>query len=72
MSKLKCCPFCGGEAEVRAFTATTQFVQCVSCEACTTAFETGEEAQASWNKRNTLRNRLRKVVKSWLKNWLED
>ena len=72
MTDLKSCPFCGGKAEVRAFTLTMQFVQCMECRARTAAFETSEEAQQSWNKRNTLADKLRRVLKSWLKNWLKD
>ncbi len=69
---LKPCPFCGSEAEIRAYTATTQFVQCIKCNAGTTACETSEEACLLWNKRNTLLVRLRKVVRTWLNKWLKD
>lgn len=68
MSKaLKPCPFCGGQAELRVYSAELQFVQCSVCLAGSTAFTNSEEAVAAWNKRNTLLNRLRRVVKSWLK-----
>ena len=72
IEKIKRCPFCGGQAEVREFTATLIFVQCKSCLAGTTAFPTGEEAVAAWNKRWTLSKKLRKVVREWLKNFLKD
>ena len=70
--KLKPCPFCGGEAELRIYSAELQFVQCVSCLASSTAFHTGDEAVTAWNKRWTFYSRLRKVVREWLKNWLKD
>ena len=72
MTELKRCPFCGGKAELRAYSAELQFVQCVDCLSGSTAFPTGAEAITAWNKRNTLLSRLRKVVKRWLKNWLKD
>ena len=72
MTELKRCPFCGGKAELRVYSAELQFVQCVDCLSSSTAFMTGNEAIDAWNKRNTLLSRLRKVVKRWLKNWLKD
>ena len=70
--ELKPCPFCGGEAEVRMFTATLIFVQCKNCLAGSTAFSTDEEAVTAWNKRWTLSKKLRKVIRECLKNWLKD
>ena len=69
---LKRCPFCGGKAEVRAFTLTMQFAQCMECGAGTTSYETQEEAAIAWNKRWTLFSRLRKLVRVWLGDFLED
>ena len=70
--KLKPCPFCGGEAELRVYSAELQFVQCTACLAGSTAFHTGKEAVTAWNKRWTLSSRLRKVLKEWLRKWLKD
>ena len=72
MSELKRCPFCGGKAELRAYTGTLQFVQCVGCLSSTTAFPTDEEAIEAWNKRNTLLSKVKKEVKKWLKKRLKD
>ena len=71
MSVLKECPFCGGNAEVRSFTATLQFVQCKECLSGTTAFEASEDAVRAWNKRNDMMSRLKKRVKTWLKRYLD-
>ena len=72
IEKLKRCPFCGGQAEVRKFTSTMIFVQCKNCLAGSTAFPTDEEAVTAWNKRWRLSSRVRKVVREWLKNFLKD
>lgn len=72
IEKLKRCPFCGGQAEVRKFTSTMIFVQCQDCLAGSTAFPTGEEAVAAWSKRWTFSKKLKKVVREWLKNFLKD
>lgn len=72
MPKLKPCQFCGGEAEVRMFTATLIFVQCNNCLAGSTAFLTGEEAVAAWNIRWTFSEKFKKVMREWLKNFLKN
>ena len=72
MTELKRCPFCGGKAELRVYSAELQFVQCISCLAGTTAFSNSKEAVVAWNKRNTLLSKLRKVVKEWLKKLIQD
>ena len=66
MSELKHCPFCGGEAELRVYSAELQFVQCVNCLSSSNAFPTGREAIAAWNTRSSVLTRLRKKVKTWL------
>ena len=48
MTELKRCPFCGGKAELRVYSAELQFVQCVDCLSGSTAFPTGEEAIDAW------------------------
>ena len=72
MSELKHCPFGGGEAELRVYSAELQFVQCVNCLSSSNAFPTGREAIAAWNERNTLLSKVKKVVKAWLKKKLKD
>ena len=76
IEKLKPCPFCGGEAEVRKFTETKFFVQCffVQCKSCLigTTFKSEHEAVKVWNRRYTVFSKLKKVVREWLKNWLKD
>ncbi|MBQ7220713.1 MAG: Lar family restriction alleviation protein [Synergistaceae bacterium] len=69
--KLKKCPFCGWEAEVRQYTSTLYFAQCKRCKATSNAFETEEEAAGAWNERYNLLSRIREGVKSWLKSWLK-
>lgn len=64
--ELKPCPFCGGEAEVRMFTATLIFVQCKNCLAGSTAFNSEDEAVKVWNRRYTVLFRVKKVIKKWL------
>lgn len=63
---LKPCPFCGGEAEVRMFTSTMIFVQCQSCLAGTSGFDSEHEAVKVWNRRYTVVSRVRRVIKKWL------
>ena len=69
--KLKRCPFCGGEAEVRQFTASIQFVQCRVCLAHSATFETDTEAIRVWNKRYSLLSLIKGYFKELMKSWLE-
>lgn len=68
---LKACPFCGGEAEVRRYSGTLQFVQCSACLASSSAFETDTEAKRAWNKRYSLLSPLKQYFKELMKSWLE-
>ena len=71
-SELKPCPFCGGKAEVRMFTATLVFVQCQSCLAGTSGFKSKYEAVKVWTRRYTVLSMARQVKRKWLKNFLQD
>lgn len=70
--KLKACPFCNGEAELRAYTGTLQFVQCRACGASSRAYETGEEAVEAWNKRYSFFSEIKKYCKELMKSWVEN
>lgn len=48
-TKLKPCPFCGGEA--RFANTDENWIACVDCGAETTFFDTKEEAIEAWNRR---------------------
>ena len=50
MEKLKSCPFCGGEAELRE-AAVVYFVLCHGCSMRTVPYKTAEEAAEVWNRR---------------------
>ena len=50
---LKPCPFCGGEARVRAY-PHDYAICCYKCDASTRKFfPTREEAERAWNRRAT-------------------
>ncbi len=58
MSKLKPCPFCGGEAETRTDENDEWYVSCTKCFAlvgyCVDTwgeYATEEDAAAAWNRR---------------------
>ncbi len=63
---LKKCPFCGGRAELRGYTATLQFVQCKECLTCSHAFQSDSEAIDAWNRRDTALTRLKRRLAAWL------
>lgn len=55
MSKLKRCPFCGGEAELkRGLTNLDNFVQCVVCGCRTKLHNTKKSAIKAWNTRKPM------------------
>lgn len=64
---LKRCPFCGGRAELRVYSANMQFVQCDECLACSHAFQSDNEAIDAWNRRDTALTRLKRRLAAWLK-----
>ncbi len=50
---LKRCPFCGGEADIRAFSVIIEYsISCTTCGIGTWDHETVEECVELWNKRN--------------------
>lgn len=51
MSKLKPCPFCGGEAELTGFDAPEYWVWCPNCKASTDAHTGKMNAIEAWNTR---------------------
>lgn len=66
MSELKCCPFCGGEAELMIFNSEygTVTVGCTNEDCDITmgkAFFTDEEAIEHWNRRQPTANIVEKL-----------
>ncbi len=66
MSELKCCPFCGGEAELMIFNSEygTVTVGCTNEDCDITmgkAFFTDEEAIEHWNRRKPMANIVEKL-----------
>jgi hypothetical protein len=66
MSELKCCPFCGGEAELMIFNSEygTVTVGCTNEDCDITmgkAFFTDEEAIRHWNRRKPMTNIVEKL-----------
>ena len=52
MTKLKPCPFCGGEAKLeRGTTQLDNFVYCSDCGSGTRFFNTKQSAIEAWNRR---------------------
>ena len=49
MAELKHCPFCGGKAEMKAYTKF--WVVCDECLSETATYPTEEEAKEAWNRR---------------------
>ena len=66
MSELKCCPFCGAEAELMIFNSEyeTVTVRCTNEDCDITmgkAFFTDEEAIEHWNRRKPMANIVEKL-----------
>lgn len=51
MTKLKPCPFCGGEAKIYGKREGLPWVACKSCIGQTACCDTKEEAIEAWNRR---------------------
>lgn len=51
--ELKPCPFCGGEAQVRSYGKSTNYVRCGACKGRTWGcYGTEQEAIDAWNTRH--------------------
>ena len=62
MSELKCCPFCGGEAEMLNYSPTEWLVHCIECDGMVEKWrETEEEAIEQWNRRTPMNNIVEKL-----------
>jgi Lar family restriction alleviation protein len=66
MMKLKPCPFCGGEAEVKSFREDMIFAQCKECLTTTNKYLSPERAVNAWNTRYTLCSKVKHYVLDWL------
>lgn len=57
MSELKCCPFCGGEAEMLNYSPTEWLVHCIECDGMVEKWrKTKQEAIEQWNCRTPMAN----------------
>lgn len=62
MSELKCCPFCGGEAEIQKLSdSTLSFAVCVECRMRTPTLQDGKTAMRVWNTRTPMANIVEKL-----------
>ncbi len=55
MSELKCCPFCGGEADIQCvptFEGKHYYGLCLKCKVRTRYRDTESEAVTDWNTRH--------------------
>lgn len=50
MEKLKCCPFCGGDAEIKS-SLLNHWIKCLKCGIETKTKLCKKEAIAAWNRR---------------------
>ena len=51
MEELKCCPFCGGEAEIKKEVSYAYYAECRRCEVRTKICYLEDGAIAAWNRR---------------------
>ena len=62
MSELKCCPFCGGKAEMLNYSPTEWLVHCIECDGMVENWrKTKQEAIEQWNRRKSLANIVEKL-----------
>ena len=62
MSELKCCPFCGGEAEMLNYSPTEWLVHCIECDGMVENWrKTKQEAIEQWNRRTPMANIVEKL-----------
>lgn len=65
MSELKCCPFCGGEAEMLNYSPTEWLVHCIKCDGMVENWrKTKQEAIEQWNRRTPMDNIAENIVTS--------
>ena len=53
MEELKCCPFCGGAAEIKKEVSYAYYAECRRCEVRTKICYLEDGAIAAWNRRVT-------------------
>jgi Lar family restriction alleviation protein len=64
MTKLKPCPFCGGEAHISADRYKHHFwIECRECGASQLTYRTEEEVISAWNQRTEHVNDVNKMIK---------
>ena len=65
MSKLKPCPFCGGEAAIynyeKMLTGQYKMVECKKCHCTSEKFKKVEDAIAAWNTRKPMENIVKQL-----------
>ena len=65
MSKLKPCPFCGGEAAIynyeKMLTGQYKMVECKTCHCTSEKFKKVEDAIAAWNTRKPIQTILERL-----------
>ena len=64
MSELKCCPFCGGKAEMLNYSPTEWLVHCIECDGMVENWrKTKQEAIEQWNTRTPMDNIVENIEK---------
>ena len=61
MSELKCCPFCGGKAEIGNPYPKTFLIWCRNCHIGTTNCPSRKRAFELWNRRTPMANIVEKL-----------
>ena len=66
MTDLKCCPFCGGEAEMLNYSPTEWLVHCIECDGMVENWrKTKQEAIEQWNRRTHMANIAEKLEEEY-------